>query len=252
MKTVAGVFPSRFAAERASEKLLALGIPQNSIHVLTPEATQDELAQVPTMTTEQRGMGKAMGAAMGSAVGIAGAGALGSLLVPGLGPVLAISLAGGVLGAVGGGIAGEAVEENDTRGLPEDELFVYEDALRQGRSVVIAETQGDRQAQAVRGALESAGAESIDRAQEMWWIGLRNAEKETYEADGSNFPEDERDFRSGFEAAQHFTNRGKSYEQCHAQLAGRYPKAYKSKPFRRGYDRGRAYFDTLRTAKSRP
>ena len=48
----------------------------------------------------------------------------------------------------------------------------------------------DDEADAVRGALEHAGAESIDRAREMWWIGIRDAEKEKYKADGSNFEDD--------------------------------------------------------------
>ena len=59
----------------------------------------------------------------------------------------------------------------------------------------------DDEADAVRGALEHAGAESVDRAREMWWIGLRDAEKEKYQADGGNFEDDERYFRCGFEAA---------------------------------------------------
>jgi hypothetical protein len=168
------------------------------------------------------------------------------LLVPGVGPVLAIGLAGGVLGAVAGGAAGGAMESSTTEGLPEDELFVYEDALRQGRSVVVAIEHDETQAEAVRGALEDAGAESIDRAREMWWVGLRDAEKETYQAQGGNFDGDERYFRCGFEAAQHSANRGKSYEQCRAGLGDLYPDAHKREPFRRGYKRGHAYFEALR------
>jgi hypothetical protein len=183
-------------------------------------------------------------------VGLAAGGSLpavlGSLFVPGVGPVLAISLAGGILGAVAGGAAGGAVESSTTEGLPEDELYVYEDALRQGRSVVIAIGDDDLQAEAVRGALEDAGAESIDRAREMWWVGLRDAEKETYQAQGGNFDEDERYFRCGFEAAQHSSNRGKSYEQCRARLGDLYPDTHDSEPFRRGYKRGRAYFEALK------
>jgi hypothetical protein len=195
-------------------------------------------------------MGKVMGATVGGAIGLAAGGTLsailGSLLVPGVGPVLAIGLAGGVLGAVAGGGVGGAVESYTTEGLLEDELLVYEDALRQGRSAVIAIAANDVQAEAVRGALEDAGAESIDRAREMWWVGLRDAEKETYQVHGHNFDEDERYFRRGFEAAQHSANRGKSYEECRARLGDRYPGAHEREPFRRGYQRGRAYFEALR------
>ncbi|HEY1471070.1 MAG TPA: hypothetical protein VGF61_18665 [Candidatus Acidoferrum sp.] len=245
MKTVVGVFKSRSAAELGSAAVVALGISRDKINILTPEATDKELAHVPTLSTEQPGMGKAMGATVGGAIGLAGAGMLGSLLVPGLGPVLAIGLAGGVLGAVGGGAAGGALEDADTSGLPEDELFVYEDALRQGRTVVVVMADDDSEAVAVRGTLEAAGAESVDRAREMWWVGLRSAEKETYETHGGNFEQDERYFRCGFEAAQHSNNRGKSYDECRARLGERYPDEHKLESFRRGYERGRTYFETI-------
>ena len=250
MKSVVGVFRSRFDAQRAAAKLVPLGILRDRVNILTPDVTPAELAQLPTQAAEQPGMGKAIGATVGGAIGLAATGSLpavfGSLFVPGVGPVVAISLAGGILGAVAGGAAGAAVESSTTEGLPEDELYVYEDALRQGHSVVVAIGNDDPQAEAVRGALEDAGAESIDRAREMWWVGLRDAEKETYQAQGGNFDEDERYFRCGFEAAQHSSNRGKSYEQCRARLGDLYPRTHESEPFRRGYKRGHAYFEALK------
>jgi hypothetical protein len=250
MHVMVGVFKSRSGAQRAAGKLVPLGIPKDRINILTPDVTPAELAQLPTQATEQPGMGKAMGATVGGAIGVAAAGSLpaimGSLLVPSVGPVLAIGLAGGILGAVAGGAAGGAMENSTTEGLPEDELFVYEDALRQGHSVVVAIGSDETQAEAVRGALEDAGAESIDRAREMWWVGVRDAEKESYQAQGGNFDEDERYFRCGFEAAQHSANRGKSYEQCRARLGNLYPDVHEREPFRRGYKRGRAYFEALR------
>jgi len=250
MNTTVGVFKSRTAAQHAAHKLVPLGVPKDRINILTPDVTAAELAQLPTQAAEQPGMGKAMGATIGGAMGLAAAGTLpailGSLLVPGVGPVLAIGLAGGVLGAVAGGAAGGAMESFTTEGLPEDELFVYEDALRQGRSVVVATGDDEAQTEAIRGALEDAGAESINRAREMWWVGLREAEKEAYQAQGGSFDEDERYFRCGFEAAQHSANRGKSYEQCRARLGDLYPGAHEREPFQRGYKRGRAYFEALR------
>jgi hypothetical protein len=250
MKPVVGVFKSRSAAQGAAAKLVPLGIPNDKINILTPEATSAELAQLPTQAAEQPGMGKAMGATVGGAIGLAAGGTLsailGSLLVPGVGPVVAMGLAGGVLGAVAGGGTGGVIESSTTHGLPEDELFVYEDALRQGHSAVIAIAANDQQAEAVRGALEDAGAESIDRAREMWWVGLRDAEKETYQSPGGDFDEDERYFRCGFEAAQHSANRGKSYQECRARLGDRYPGVHEREPLQRGFQRGRAYFEALR------
>ncbi len=50
-------------------------------------------------------------------------------------------------------------------GLPKDELVVYEDTLRQGRTVLIALTEDATQAEAARG---QAGAESLDAARDTW------------------------------------------------------------------------------------
>ena len=106
MIAIVGVFKSRSAAERGAAELLPLEIPRDRINILTPEATEKELAAVPTVAGEQPGMGKAMGAVVGGAIGIAGgaglAPAIASLLIPGLGPVLGIGiLASSLLGAIG-------------------------------------------------------------------------------------------------------------------------------------------------------
>lgn len=253
MKPVVGVFKSRAEATVGAADLRPLDIPKNRITILTPHATAEELAAVPTVAGEQAGMGKALGAAVGGAIGVAGGVGLvpmlASFLIPGVGQVLAIGVVGGVLlgaiGAVGGGAAGGAIESNVFEGLPEDEMFVYEDALRKGRSVVVVMADDD-EADAVRGALENAGAESIDRARDMWWVGLRDAEKEKYETTGAKFEDDERYFRCGFEAALHAKNRDRTYEQCHQVLGDLYPHLHESEPFKRGFERGREYLNTIR------
>ena len=198
MESVTGVFQSRTAAEEGVAELLPLGIPKDRITILTPQATEEELAAVPTVEAEQPGMGKAFGAAVGGAVGLAGgmgaAGVIMSALVPGVGPVLAVGLAGAAILGTIGAAAGGAIEKSLSDGLPADEIFIYEDALRQGRSVVVAMADSSQQAEAVRGALENAGAESIDRARHMWWLGVRDVEKEKYEISGSDFEKDEARF----------------------------------------------------------
>jgi hypothetical protein len=253
MKAVVGVFKARSGAELGAAELRPLDIPRDRITVLTPHATEEELAAVPTVAGEQPGMGKAMGAAVGGAIGIAGGVGLvpmiASFLIPGVGQVLAIGVVGGVilgaLGAVGGGAAGAAMESNVFDGLPEDELFIYEDALRKGRSVVVVMADNN-EADAVRGALEHAGAESIDQARDNWWVGLRDIEKEKYQTTGRNFEDDERYFRCGFEAALHAKNRDRTYEQCHQVLGDLYPRLHESEPFKRGFERGREYLKTIR------
>jgi hypothetical protein len=192
-----------------------------------------------------------LGAVVGGVAGFGAAEALSIFQVPGVGQVLAVGLAGGaLLGALVGGTVAGKFESKTFGGLPEEELFVYEDALRQGRTIVMASTENDTQAEAARGALEYAGAETIDRAREMWWLGLRDVEKEKYEFDGRNFAEDEGFFRAGFEAALHLKNRHKSYEQYRADLGDTNSTAKEREAFRRGYHRGRAYNDTLRNSEN--
>ena len=253
MIAVVGTFQSRSAAERGAADLAPLEIPKDRINILTPEVTDKELAAVPTVAGEQPGMGKAMGAVVGGAMGIAGgvglAPVIASLLVPGVGPVVGIGILAGTLlgaiGAVGGTAVGAALESEVFKGLPEDELFIYEDALRTGRTVVVVMAE-DHQADAVRGALLLSGAETIDRAREMWWLGLRDVEKEKYPVDGANFEHDERDFRAGFEAALQLRNRNRSWDECYQELAERDARVYENEVFRRGYERGLQYLEAFR------
>src|SRR3982751_4940158 len=145
MRTVAGIFKSRASAERAAEHLRSAGIPDERISLLAPGTTVEELdAAVPTTETEQPGMGKAIGGTVGGALGVAGGMHIGaaaaSLFVPGGGPGSAAGVVGaallGIGGAATGVAAGGAVEDAVAEGLPHDELYVYEDALRQGRTVL--------------------------------------------------------------------------------------------------------------------
>jgi hypothetical protein len=254
MSTVAGIFRSRADAERAVENLRSAGIANDHLNLLTPGTTDQEIeASVPTTETEQPGMGSALGGTVGGAMGAAGGLTIGaaaaSLLVPGVGPVLAAGILGAALLGIGGAAAGAAAGgamEDSVEGLPHDELYVYEDALRQGRSVVLVMADDETQAETVRGVLTQAGAESIDAARDSWWVGLRDAEEEEYRNTGGDFKADEPIYRRGFEAAQHPQARGKSYEEAGARLRERYSDAYENDAFRRGYERGQNYQRGLR------
>jgi hypothetical protein len=196
------------------------------------------------MDAEQPGMGMALGATVGGAMGLAGGvtlGALASVLIPGVGPILAIGFAGSALGLLGGGALGGNLDSSLSDGIPQDELYIYEDALRQGRSVVIAFAENHAQVESAHHSLKASGAESVDRAGEMWWIGLRDIEKEHYDAGGEKFEQSEAEFRAGFEAAQHPANRARSYEESRDQLSERHPIARDSDAFRKGFERGRIY-----------
>jgi hypothetical protein len=247
METVAGIFSSREGAEEAVRQLHSQGIPNDRIALLTPGMSDERVEKtVPTADSEQPGMGQAMGGTVGGAIGVAGGASLGaaaaSLLVPGVGPVIAGGLLGAAIlgagGTVTGMAAGEALEKELVAGLPHDELYLYEDALRKGRSVVIAFLDGEGAIYAAQKALVSAGAESIDQARENWWIGLRDAEAAHYETGSRSFETDEASYRRGFEAAM--KARPKAGE------AGRKFSADESdEAFQCGYERGCSYQKSL-------
>src|SRR5687767_2779937 len=199
METIVGIFDSRSDAEQSLTNLQGAGIPYEKLTLLAPGASDERLAEVHTTEGEQPGMGKALGATVGGALGVAGGAQLGavvaSFFVPGVGPVIAAGLLGAAIlgagGAATGAAAGEAMEGGLADGLPRDELFVYEDALRRGRTVVIGLAEDSDVADRGRQVLAAAGAESIDAARENWWIGLRSAEEEQYTGQGKDFSKDE-------------------------------------------------------------
>ena len=255
MEAISGVFKTRSRAENAVKEALAAGIPADRVTLLTPGAVDQvnkEILEVPTDTAEQQGMGKAIGALAGGGVGFAG-GSLLMALVPGLGPITAVGLLGAaILGAAGatiGATVGNELETSTTEGLPEDEIFVYEDALRQRRSVVIVLAEDKQQASLLRELLKTQSAESIDAAREQWWIGLRSAEESHYSQSGKNFAEDEEYFRRGFEAALHARTRCMEFDQVSAAMDAALEDVQREHPgkeveeaFTRGYSRGREYY----------
>src|SRR5262245_65380158 len=249
MQTVVGIFSSRTAADHAAERLRSIGMPWERINYLTPGASQKELEAVPTTETEQPGVARVLGGVVGGAAGVSTAMlglAVASALIPGIGPVTAIGVAAsallGIGGAAAGAAAGEAIEEALFQGLPKDELFVYQAALREGRTVLIALVEDDRQAEAAREALREAGAESVDEARRRWWLGLRDAEEETYRVQGGDFAKDEAMYQRGFEAALHAMTAGQPYEAALDYLRRHYADVYQEEAFRRGYVRGCVYY----------
>jgi hypothetical protein len=258
MESVTGVFDTRAAAEHAYEQLKQAGIPSDKVTVLTP-GSQDhmdkEIETVPTESTEQPGMGNAMGALLGGGVGITGGSVL-MALIPGVGPITALGLLGAaVLGAAGatvGAAAGGKIEKASYEGLPEDEIFLYEDALRKGRSVAIALADDEPSASSVREILQQAGAESVDAAREQWWTGLRSFEESRYERSGRSFSQDEEFFRLGFQAAMHARTRCLEFDQVSGEMNAaledvqrRYPGKQVEEPFTQGYRRGREHYQQL-------
>ncbi len=254
MKSVAGIFTSLSVAEQAIEKLKLL-VSGKRINLLTPSSTAAEIADVPTTPMERAGIGKAFGGLVGGALGAAGGVHLGmtaaSTVLPGVGPVVATGVAAAALfgtgAALGGAALGGFVENSLDKGLPTDELFVYEDALRKGRTVVILQTRDEEQAKACRHIMAEAGAEDVDSAKEDWWTGVRDAEEQSYTPDWGDFKTDEPCYRMGFEAAQRIQLRGKSYSSALSWLQKHYPiDVCNHGAFRRGFERGQAYSEKQR------
>jgi hypothetical protein len=239
-------------AESAVADLRTLRTGPETINLLTGESNVEKVLSVPS-TDQRPGISKMLGAVVGGVVGFAFGYVFGTLIVPHGGPTGAIGTMLGIfLAAVGafvGGVIGRRAEISLTEGIPRDELYFYEDALRQGRSVVIVTTGNTVNQEVIRGAMEKAGAESIDRAREKWWIGIRDAEKEHYDGGAATFDRDEIWFRRGFEAALDPRNRGKSYSESRVLQVGEYPHLYDEiaeGAFRHGYARGQAYLSARR------
>jgi hypothetical protein len=249
MNTVVGIFSQRKIAESALEDLRRAGFRSEELIYLTPQTTDERLARVPSEDGEQPGMGKAIGGVAGGAVGLAGGALAANFLLPGVGPILALGLAGaafGIGGAVAGAATGDLLENLLTRGLPKDEIFFYEAALEQGRSLILVLAQDEPGADRARAIMERDGAESLDAARSAWWIGLRDSEATEHDISTHSSSEAEQSYRRGFEAALQPQCRGKTWGEAKGLLTERHGHVRDQEAFRRGYERGQKYCQTHR------
>ena len=248
MEVVTAVFKSRDNAEQAVNQLRALGIPDQQIGILSPGSGSPDKVErgVPVTDTEDPGMGRAMGAAVGGAMGAAGGATLGlavaTLAVPGIGPVIAFGMVGaallGLVGAAAGSAVGDTAEEELGEGIPHEDVYLYEDALRHGNSLVIAYADEGEQEDRAKEVLNAAGAEDIETLRERWWQELRDDERSHYQGDFNN---DEPSYRRGYTAALHPRRRGKAYSDVEDELRTAYVGTALDMPFQAGYERGRGY-----------
>lgn len=179
---------------------------------------------------------------MGGAAGTAGGLAVASLALPGVGPVIAAgAIALGLLRAVAGGTVGAQLDDTLSKGLPADELYVYRQALRRGRTIMVATVEDEAQARRVRELMAHLGAESIDVAREKWWIGLRDAEEAEYTRGGGDFRKDEPLYRMGFDAAFGLPREAPPFDDARPILRDRHGPETEEPAFRAGYERGRVH-----------
>ena len=257
MEAISGVFHSQADAKKAINELRKAGLPDNRIGLLSPGSDSEELeTSLPVTDTEEPGMGRAMGAAVGGAMGAAGGATLGlavaSLAVPGIGPVIAFGMVGaallGVVGATAGAAVGDTIEEELGEGIPHEDIYLYEDALRHGRSIVIAYAETEDQADKAESVMERSTAMDLDQLRESWWNELRDSERAHYHHDGRDFERDEESYRSGYQAALHPQRRGKTYEEAEPDLRAAYVGELDT-AFREGYERGLTHSNRVAEAR---
>ena len=250
MQAVTGVFDSRDNADKAVNDLRSLGIPEKRIGIVRPGSDPERLeAGVPVTDSEDPGMGRAMGAAVGGAMGAAGGATAGlavaSLAVPGIGPLIAFGMVGaallGVVGAAAGSAVGDTVEEGLGEGIPHEDVYLFEDALKHGHSVVIAYAEDGDEAYRANKVLRDAGAENLEGLRENWWRELRDDERAHYQQGSRDFDVDEPSYRRGYQAALHPQRRGKAYTEVEEDLQTAYAGTVLDRPFQDGYERGQTY-----------
>lgn len=185
MQAIVGVFTAQGEAERAADRLRAL-LGKDQVQLLTPSATPQEVEAVPT-TPDMPPVGKVLGGALGGALalGLAACFFLPGLDLSGLDEFtitgVVATLFAGFTGILLGAAVGKKLDGSTSEGLPEDELYVYKDALRKGRTVVIAEVADEDQEKATRAALAASAPESVDAADHHWWVGLQDDEELEYQ-----------------------------------------------------------------------
>jgi hypothetical protein len=255
MEGITGVFKTRDEAEQTIKDLRSIGLPDKRMGLLVPGSDPQQIERaVPTVDTEEPGMGKAMGAAVGGAMGAAGGATVGlavaTLAIPGVGPVLAFGLLGAALlgtgGAVAGAKVGETLEEELGEGLPREDVYLYEDALRRGHTVLIAYANDGAESLKAREIFDRNGAEDEESLREQWWQPIRDRERESYASTGRNFDADEMSYRRGFHAAQHPERRGRLYNDVESHLRESYADDELDSAFQHGYERGRAFYVSSR------
>ena len=226
------------------------GFALNRVNLLFPNSPEEIIHSIAVSQTEEPGVGGALGGVLGAALGMSAGFELGvgvTALLPGVGPIFAVGVAAaalfGIGGGVGGALLGEAADNKCTEGVPADEIFFYEDALRQKKSVVIVLAKDRPEEERAKDLLAEAGAQSIDAARRDWWLGLRDAQLEHYRALGRNFELDQDVYRAGFESALRRDCRGETPEEIADCLKWWFPNVWDTPAFQRGYEQGRKYWE---------
>jgi anti-sigma B factor antagonist len=159
METAIGVFASRDHAEQAVRELREKGVPEGSINYLTRSENEAK-----TIAQE---FGTYVGGFVGGAAGMTAGVVAASLLLPGIGTVFALGLgAAALLGAAGAGAGrsvGSAAANDSQAPLPtaneklSDEAVFLREVLKEGRSLVVVQTDSQETAKLACEILDRLG-----------------------------------------------------------------------------------------------
>ena len=238
MQTIGGVFESRTRALETVRALRAAGVDEKRIVLLTPGSDPKEFALEAELLHDSEGPGAwgAVGAGMGSFAGAA----LVSIVMPGVGPVIGLGMlaAAFIAGGVGGKVAGDAIERSQVHDDVGDDFFLFEDALRRERAMVVVFVDHKTDPKAVDEIVRAAGGMSLDEARAAWWHERREEEERYYASLGSGrrFSQAESAYRRGFEAGLDPRYRGRKFESVAVKLRTRFHDD-EEEDFRTGFER---------------
>jgi hypothetical protein len=160
MKTVAGIFDSTLAADRAVSAILDEGFNKENISLIMSDKTRDKLFSSTDDEGTRVAKGGIMGAALGGTLGalLAGLTAVGIIVLPGgsllaVGPIVAI-LSGIGAGGTIGGLSGALI----SAGFAADEAQRYEDEINRGKAIVIVHAENQDRAIVAQAVLSGSGA----------------------------------------------------------------------------------------------
>lgn len=144
-KKIVGVFHSQDDAIRAIEGLKRQGYSSDEISILAKDDEKVEVVSEETGTKAPEGFagGMTAGGILGGTAGLLASAGL--IAIPGIGPLLAAgpiaaTLTGLAVGASAGGLLGGLIG----LGIPEEEAKLYDTYIRDGRILVLVESNVDR------------------------------------------------------------------------------------------------------------
>jgi hypothetical protein len=175
MTNIVGVFSTLGEAERAVIGLRAQAIPGENIHLIAgnDKNRHDEYLKKAKEEATTTRAAAASGASFGGGIGIVAS--LVALAIPGVGPIVALGpmatvLTGLGIGAASGGLLGAF----KNMGMSHEEAPLYEEAVRRGLILLIAQVEESRTAE-ISKFMELQGARDVRDEVDTWraegWSG---------------------------------------------------------------------------------